>query len=81
MESFNTSFLDGWSLIHALAGYTMGILELKRSAAYSLIVGAEIVENLILRGNFEGFFEEGGINIASDLIIGSAFYELAKKYF
>lgn len=78
---YNKSFVDAWTGVHVTTGFILGLLELKRKYAYSLIVGSEVVENVLLRKTFSGFFEESLVNIVSDIIFCSLGYEFSREFF
>ena len=78
----NNKIIDWWTTIHFLGGFVIGSAIPKRDLGYGLILGYEVVENLIARKLAGDFFkeDEGPINIISDSIVGIIAYELGKKY-
>lgn len=78
----NNKFFDLWSIAHIAVGTTMGIIGLKRKYAYPIIIGTEVIENLILRKIVATSFneQEKFINIIGDLALTTGSYELMKNY-
>ena len=78
----NNKIIDFWTIPHFLVGSILGFNIPKREIGYSLIIGYEIVENLIIRKLAGDFFKEyeGFVNVVSDIIVGIGAYELSKKY-
>ena len=76
MEYAN-KFLDGWTLVHIGAGVALGLFKVPRRWAYPLIIGYEIVENVIMRESMGDFFKEveGPRNAVSDVVFGIGGYE------
>lgn len=70
--------IDGWTAVHAASGAVLGTVRVNRTTAYLLIIGTEVLE-FILRRTFPDtrFFQETRPNIAADLIVGIAAYEIA----
>ena len=80
MKEINNKILDKWTLIHLGAGLGLGLAKIPRPYAYSLLVGFEILENLILRKELGELFKdiEGPANVISDIVVGGAGYELTR---
>jgi len=74
--SFNESAIDGWTFVHVAFGLAFGLFRVPRLVAYGLILGTELVE-LALRRTLP-FFRESTANIAADLIVGLAAYEIGR---
>ena len=70
--------IDPWTFIHALVGFNIGSLIKSRPFGYSLIIGYEVIEPLLIPTVFEN--EEGWVNIFSDIAFGLGAFELARKY-
>jgi len=77
----NNKIVDAWTPIHYLMNFALGLTGIKRIPAYSIIISAEIVENLLLRKTCAQLFkeQEGSANILSDIITGIIGYETAPK--
>ena len=69
--------LDAFSLVHGAGGFAMGALGFSRTSAYTIILLVEVVEFLIARSGSK-FFQESNANIAADIGIGVASYELGR---
>jgi len=78
----NNKIIDRWTVQHFLGGFLLGHFFPKREVGYSLIIGYEIVENILMRSQFADFFKEieGLTNAVADSVIGIVAYELNKKY-
>ena len=78
----NNKIIDWWTTIHFLGGFVIGSAIPKRKIGYSLILGYEVVENILMRSEAGDIFkeDEGIINAISDSIVGILAYELGKKY-
>lgn len=72
--ALNQSAFDGWTVVHIAAGAILGLMEVGRPLAYGLIVAVEIAE-VTLRP-VSDFFQESTANIATDLVVGVAAYEI-----
>ena len=70
--------IDPWTFIHALVGFNIGSLIKSRPLGYSLIIGYEVIEPLLVPTVFEN--EEEWVNIFSDLAFGLGTFELGRKY-
>ena len=66
--------IDGWTVIHLLAGVWLGALGVPRPVAYGLIIGVEVAE-LAFRSSSD-FFIESPANVAVDIAAGVAAYEV-----
>lgn len=66
--------LDKWSGVHALMGYSMGLLRFPRPIAYGLIILTEVIEFMLAPST--EFFQESRKNIFADLVIGTVAFEL-----
>jgi hypothetical protein len=69
---FNTDFIDVWTLVHIFIPLLIGVL-LKRKwwwIGIIIIVGYELIENLLLIYVSTDFFGESPANIISDIIFG-----------
>ena len=76
----NNKILDWWSLGHIGSGLYLGMINIPRYSAYGLLIGFEILENVIFReelGDFFGDFE-APTNMISDVILGIGGYELTR---
>ena len=78
----NNKIIDWWTTIHFLSGFVIGCAFPRRKVGYTLIIGWEIIENILMRSEFGDFFKEteGPINAISDSVVGLLAYELGKKY-
>ncbi len=72
-----TKIIDNWTLIHALTGFYIGTIIKSRPLGYSLIIGYEVIEPLLVPGVFEE--SEGILNIISDTVVGILTYESGRK--
>lgn len=66
--------IDGWTVIHLLAGVWLGAIGVSRPVAYGLILGVEILE-FMLRPTTD-FFIESPANVIADIAAGVVAYEL-----
>ncbi len=80
LDGSGTDALDGWSFLHAAAGFAMAAFGFGRVTAYVLIVIVEIVELIFSRAGSD-FFIESRKNIAADIAIGVGFYEAGRIAF
>ncbi len=82
MEQYNNKIIDIYTIKHFLIGFVIGSAFPKRKVGYSLIIGYEVIENILMRTQFGHFFgeDEGPVNAISDTIVGIIAYELSKKY-
>ena len=71
------STFDEFSIPHILVGAAMAALGFSRTAAYSIILGTEVVE-AALRGSGFDFFDETPSNITADIVLGILGYEAIK---
>jgi len=80
-EVQNSSLFDKWTPLHLLAGYVIGKTFRNRGLGIVIIVGVEVVENLILRKQFAEFFKEQELapNIASDIFFSYIGMEIALR--
>lgn len=78
----NNKIIDWWTIPHLLGGFVIGSATPKRKIGYSLILGYEVVENILMRSEAGDIFneDEGPINAISDSIVGIIAFELGKKY-
>ena len=78
----NNKIIDWWTIPHLLGGFVIGSAIPKRKIGYGLILGYEVVENILMRSESGDIFKEteGFVNALSDSIIGILAYELGKKY-
>lgn len=78
----NNKIIDWWTIPHLLGGFVIGSAIHKRKIGYSLILGYEVIENILMRSEAGDIFkeDEGPINIISDSIVGIIAFELGKKY-
>ena len=72
-----TKIIDSWTLIHVLTGFYLGTIIKSKPLGYSLIIGYEVIEPLLVPGIFEE--KEGILNIISDTIVGILSYEAGRK--
>jgi len=77
----NNEFIDRWSPIHLFFGLLIGFFVKNRIFAYSIIVGYEIVENVLIRRWAAGFFQEQEtiVNIIGDIIVTGIGYEIGRS--
>lgn len=78
----NNKIIDWWTIPHLLGGFVIGCAIPKREIGYGLILGYEVIENILMRSDLGSLFkeDEGLINAISDSIFGILAYELGKKY-
>ncbi len=72
----NENAVDIWTPVHVVLAGAMGVLRFPRPVAYVLIFGVEIFE--FVASSFVDMFRESRRNIAADLIVGIAAYELGR---
>jgi len=72
----NQGPLDKWTPVHIILAGAMGVLHIPRPLAYVLIFAVELVE--FTASKFVDFFRESRVNIAADLALGIASYEVAR---
>jgi len=74
--------VDVWTPVHYGAGFTLGLLGLKRVSAFWWILGYELFENIVLREAGKKVFNgvEMPLNIFSDVVFGQAGYETARFF-
>jgi len=52
MEEYNNKIIDVYTIKHFLIGFVIGSAFPKRKVGYSLIIGYEVVENILMRTQF-----------------------------
>ena len=72
-----TKIIDSWTIIHALTGFYIGTIIKSKPLGYSLIIGYEFIEPLLVPAIFDE--SEGIQNIISDTIVGILSYEAGRK--
>jgi len=79
MPTNNKPALDMWSVVHVLAGASLGQAGVSRFTAYFLIFGTEVAEQA-LRSMFPEakVFDESPANVVADLVLSLGAYELAR---
>ena len=78
MNPEDKGVLDIWTLIHSLSGFTAGLVGIPRVLWILIMVGWEILEQIILTQE-EPDWKEPPINIVSDVVFGFIGYEIGNK--
>ncbi len=73
----NDRFFDVWTIVHFGTGLVLGAGKVSRAKSYGLIIGFELLENLILTKAAAKFFDEQELmaNVWSDVAFGIGGYE------
>jgi len=73
--------IDGWTVVHLLAGTALGQAGVSRFTAYALIFGTEVAEQALRRMFPEArVFDESPANVVTDLLASLGSYELAREF-
>ena len=77
---YNNRVFDKWSLVHLGAGVGLGLIKVSRPWAYTILIGYEIVENVMMRKEMGDLFDEieGPANAVSDVIVAGIGYEITR---